>query len=267
MTNIQLSMKASLSEHWPEYLIEIWLLGCFMIAVGVLVTIFESPRSLLYMRIPSETMRIVLLAASIGAALGLLIQSPWGKRSGAHMNPAITIAFLRLKKIQHWDALFYVFAQTVGGMLGVVVVAWAMGSSFTDPPVQYAVTVPGPTGVTIAFMAEISISFCLMATILVFVSSPQLIRFTPLAIGVLVAVLIILEAPLSGASMNPARTLASAVPGKMWRHVWLYLAAPTVGMLLAAQLHTKTRTDEVFGCAKLLHSRNVRCIHCGYLCD
>ena len=69
-----------------------------MIAVGVLVTIFESPRSLLYMRIPSNTMRIVLLAISIGAALGLLIQSPWGKRSGAHLNPAITIAFLRLRK-------------------------------------------------------------------------------------------------------------------------------------------------------------------------
>jgi aquaporin Z len=267
MTSIQLSMKASLSEHWPEYLIEISLLGCFMISVGVLVTIFESPRSVLYTRIPSDTLRIVLLATCIGAALSLLIRSPWGKRSGAHMNPAITIAFLRLKKIHPWDALYYVFAQTVGGMLGVVVVAWAMGSSFTDPPVQYAITVPGPTGVAIAFMAETLISFLLMATILVFVSSPQLIRFTPLAIGVLVAVLIVIEAPLSGASMNPARTLASAVPRNMWRHVWLYLAAPTVGMLLATQLHKKTRADEVLGCAKLLHPRNVRCIHCGYLCD
>jgi aquaporin Z len=262
-----MSVSSALREHWPEYLIEVALLGCFMISIGFLVTVFESPKSLLYLRIPSVALRTGLLAASIGIALSLLIQSPWGKRSGAHMNPAITLAFLRLKRIHPWDAVFYVSAQAIGGTLGVAFVAFVMGDLFTDPPIKYAVTVPGPAGETIAFFAETSISFFLMTTILIFVSSPRLIRFTASAIGALVAILIIIEAPLSGASMNPARTFASAVPGMMWQHVWLYLTGPTLGMLIAAQLHDSVRKNLASGCAKLLHPRDVRCIHCGYLCD
>ena len=104
-------------------------------------------------------LRIVLLAGSIGLVLSLLIQSPWGKRSGAHMNPAITLAFLRLKKIHPWDALFYVVAQAIGGTLGIALVARFAGRLFTDPPVSYAITVPGSKGEAVAFVAEMLISF------------------------------------------------------------------------------------------------------------
>jgi aquaporin Z len=258
-----MSFKSSLSEHWPEYLIEGWALGCFMIAVGLLVTVFESPTSPVYACIRSAGLRVALLAGSIGMSLALVIQSPWGKRSGAHMNPAITLAFLWLRRIQPWDALFYVLAQISGGTFGVVLVAVFAGKLFTEPPIQYAITVPGSAGQAVAFLAETAISFSLMATILTFTTSPCLIRFTPLAIGSLVAFLIMIEAPLSGASMNPARTLASAVPGMAWHHLWIYLLGPTLGMLLAAQLHFYARGRAV-GCAKLLHPRDVRCIHCGY---
>ena len=141
-----MSMKSSLSEHWPEYLIEGTTLGAFMIVVGSLVTVFESPRSPIYKLIPSVALRVVLFARAIGMTLALVIQSPWGKRSGAHMNPAITLAFLQIKKIHPWDALFYVLAQTAGGTLGVVFVAVFIGGLFTDPPVQYAITVPGSAG-------------------------------------------------------------------------------------------------------------------------
>jgi aquaporin Z len=183
------------------------------------------------------------------------------------MNPAITLAFLRLHKIQPLDALFYVVAQTLGGTLGVVIAALTIGKLFTDPPVHYAATLPGPGGEIVAFIAETSISFLLMAAILFFISTPRLARFTALAIGALVSVLIMIEAPLSGTSMNPARTLASAIPAMMWQHLWLYLAGPTSGMMLAAQVHRIVRKNSASGCAKLLHPRKVRCIHCGYLCD
>ena len=105
-----LSMKSSINQHWPEYLIEVSLLGCFMILAGFFVTLFEFPRSPLCALIAKDAQRMVLLAACIGSTLTLLIQSPWGKRSGAHMNPAITLAFLRLKKIHPWDAVFYIYA-------------------------------------------------------------------------------------------------------------------------------------------------------------
>ena len=261
-----LSMKSSVNRHWPEYLIEVWLLGCFMILAGFFVTLFEYPRSPLCALIAKDAQRMVLLATCIGLTLTLLIQSPWGKRSGAHMNPAITLAFLRLKKIHPWDAVFYILAQAVGGIVGVLLTAAVLGSVFKDPPIHYAATVPGAAGEATAFVAETLISFVLMATILGFVSSPRLGRFTALAIGVLVAVLIVVEAPLSGTSMNPARSLASAVPGGMWRHLWIYLLGPSLGMLIAAEGFSKLHDRTVGVCAKLLHPRNVRCIHCGYLC-
>jgi aquaporin Z len=259
-------MRSSVAGHWPEYLMEASLLGGFMISVCLLVTAFESPRLPLYFWFPNSNFRTIGLALAIGVTAALLIQSPWGKRSGAHMNPAITIAFLRLKKIHPWDALFYTFAQTIGGTLGVVAVAIVVGPLFTGPPVQYAVTVPGSGGAAVALAAETVISFVLMATILAFNTSPRLVRFTGLAVGCVVAFLIIVEAPLSGTSMNPARTLASAIPGMIWQHVWIYLVGPTLGMLIAAQIHLKVDDGNGSGCAKLLHPRNVRCIHCGYLC-
>jgi aquaporin Z len=257
-------MRSALRQHWPEYLIEGWAMGCLMISVCLLATVFECPKSLIYVLVSSAALRIVLLALGVGMTLTLLIHSPWGKRSGAHMNPAITIAFLRLKKINPVDGLFYMLAQISGGTLGVVIVAAVVRRPFTDPPVHFAATIPGTSGEIGAFAAEAMTSFVLMTMILVFTASPRLIRFTGIAIGFVVAFLIMIEAPLSGASMNPARTLASAIPGAAWQHLWLYLLGPTLGMLGAAQLFDHIHGYRTVGCAKLLHPRNVRCIHCGY---
>lgn len=63
--------------------------------------------------------------------------------------------------------------------------------------------------------------------------------------------------------MNPARSFASAAPGQIWQHFWIYLLAPPLGMLAAAQCHLALR-GRADGCAKLLHPDNVRCIHCGH---
>jgi aquaporin Z len=259
-----MSLRSALREHWPEYLIEGWALGCFMISVGVFVTLLYSPASPLYAIVPSATTRTVLLGLAMGVTAVLLIHSSWGKRSGAHMNPAVTLAFLRLGKIHRWDALFFVIAQAVGGTLGVVLVASVARSLFADPPVSYAVTVPGPKGAGVAFVSEAVISFGLMSTVLVFSSSSRLTRFTGVAVGCLLALFISVELPLSGTSMNPARTLASAVPGMMWQDFWIYLIAPPLGMLAAAQLHLYIRGRDAAGCAKLLHPDSVRCIHCGH---
>jgi len=257
-----MSLRDALREHWPEYLIEGWALGCFMVSVGAFATLLFPPSSPLSF-LP-DTVRTVLFAVVIGVTAVLLIHSPCGKRSGAHMNPAVTLAFLRLGKIHPWDALFFVIAQAVGGTLGVVLVAAVARELFAAPPVSYAVTVAGPQGAAIAFIAEAAISFGLMATVLAFSSSARLARFTGLAVGVVLALFIGVELPLSGTSMNPARTLASAVPGMMWQDFWIYLLAPPLGMLAAAQLHLHVRGSAAAGCAKLLHPDNVRCIHCGH---
>jgi aquaporin Z len=107
-------------------------------------------------------------------------------------------------------------------------------------------------------------SFGLMTAVLVFSSSSRLAGFTGIAVGFLLALYISVELPLSGTSLNPARTLASAAPGMIWQDFWIYLVAPPFGMLVAAQLHLLVSGRTAPGCAKLLHPAGVRCIHCGH---
>ena len=259
-----LTPTSALREHWPEYLIEGWALGTFMVSAAIVATLLGAPGSPLQHAIPSPLAR----SAAAGLAMGLtaiaLIHSPWGKRSGAHMNPAVTLTFLRLGKIKPWDAFFFIIAQLLGGTAGVLLVAAAAGGAFSDPPVSYAVTLPGPGGEGVAFTAEFVISLGLMLTVLTLASSARFARLTGLAAGCLVATYITFEAPLSGMSMNPARSFASAAPGMQWRHLWIYLIAPLLGMLTAAQLFLALGGVRRTLCAKLLHPLGVRCIHCGY---
>ena len=259
-----MTAREALGSHWPEYLIEGWALGTFMISAGIVATLLGSPNSPVGMAITDPMLRNVVGGVAMGLTAIALIHSPWGKRSGAHMNPAVTLTFLRLRKIHGWDAVFFIAAQTLGGTAGVLVVAALFGSAFTDAPVSYAATMPGAGGPWIAFIAELLISGALMFVILTLSGTARLARFTGYAAGCLVALYIAFESPLSGMSMNPARTFASAVPGMHWDNFWIYLCAPLFGMLAGAQLYLTVRGVQRLACAKLLHPKEERCIHCGY---
>jgi len=261
---LNVAARQALQEHWPEYLIEAWALGTFMISAGLVATLLGFPGSPVHRLIRDPLLRNVVGGAAMGLTAIALIHSPWGKRSGAHMNPAVTLTFLRLGKIRGWDAMFFIAAQTAGGILGVLLVAAVLGSAFTDAPVSYAATMPGPAGPWIAFIAELAISGALMFVILTVSGIARLARFTGLAAGSLVALYISFESPLSGMSMNPARTIASAAPGMLWQSLWIYLTAPVLGMLGGAQLFLALRGARRLACAKLLHPADARCIHCGY---
>lgn len=250
--------------HWPEYLIEGWALGTFMVSAGIVATLLGAPASPLLRAVPGAASRNVVAGIAMGLTAIGLIHSRWGKRSGAHMNPALTLTFLRLGKISPWDAAFFVIAQVLGGTAGVLLVAGLAGRPFSDPPVSYAVTLPGPAGPVVAFLAELIISALLMLTVLSLSSSARLARFTGLAAGCLVGIYVSFESPLSGMSMNPARSFASAASAMQWRFFWIYLTAPLLGMLTGAQIFLALAGVRRVSCAKLLHPPGVRCIHCGY---
>ena len=258
-------IRASLRRNWPEYLMEAWGLGMFMISAGLVVSALEWPGSSLHPWIPDPDLRRVLVGIAMGLTAICLIHSPWGKRSGAHLNPAVTLTFWRLGKVRTPDALFYVLAQFAGGTAGVLICAALLGPVFRDPPVSYVATLPGGHGATIAFAAEVLISAILMLVVLASSASPRFGRFTGAFAGLLVATYISIEAPLSGMSMNPARSFASAAPGGLWDGFWIYVTAPPLGMLLAAELFVRARGGGDVRCAKLDHSARHRCIHCGYL--
>jgi len=255
---------AALRDHWPEYLIEAWGLGAFMVSVAVFTTLFDFPGSPVHQGIDDGTLRRVLTGIAMGLTAVALIYSPWGQRSGAHMNPAITLTFLRLGKVRRWDAAFYVVAQFVGGTIGVLLAAAVLRDAFAAPPVNYAATVPGPAGAWAALGAEFAISALMAFVVLSVSSNPRSARFTGLAAGALVAVFISVEAPLSGMSINPARSFASAAPGAMWSGFWIYMLGPMLGMQLGGLLHELCVGPRGTPCAKLIHGRRQRCIHCGY---
>src|SRR5262249_39371451 len=144
----------------------------------VLATILELPTSPVRLAIASALWRRVLLGTGMGLTAVSIIYSRWGKRSGAHLNPAMTLSFFLLGKVAGWDAFFYVVAQVVGGLLGVIATAWALGTWFSDPPIHYIVTVPGARGVAVAFVAEFSMAFVLMTMVLITTNERVLAPFT-----------------------------------------------------------------------------------------
>ena len=258
-------MRTQLAAHWPEYLMEAGGLGLFMLSACGWGTFLEYPGSPLRIAITDPNLRRLLMGLLMGVTAIGLIYSPWGARSGAHLNPSVTLTFLRLGKVARWDAAFYILAQFAGGALGVAIAATFLGRPLADPAVDYVATVPGPQGPAVAFLAETAISFGLMLTVLVVSNMVRWARFTGLFAGTLVTVFISLEAPLSGMSMNPARSLASAVPAHAWAALWIYFAAPLLGMLLAAELYLRLRGAQKVLCAKLHHHASARCIFaCGY---
>ncbi len=149
--------------------------------------------------------------------------------------------------------------------MGVLIAASALGALIADPSVNYVATVPGPSGPVIAFIAEALISFILMTVVLTVSNTNHLARWTGLFAGTLVAIYISIEAPLSGMSMNPARTLGSALSAQVWTALWIYFTAPPLGMLLATEVYLRVKGANGVACAKLHHRNNKRCIfRCGY---
>ena len=238
-------------------------LGLFMIAAFTFGAILEHPGSPVRQTVSNPLSRRFLMGVAMGATAVAIIYSPWGKQSGAHINPSTTFTFYRLGKITRSDAFFYIVCQFTGGLAGAIVAT----SLFTDwaahPSVNYVITAPGGSGVIIAFTAELAITFILMTVILHVSNNVRWHKFTGVCAGALVAAYITIEAPLSGMSMNPARTLASAVPAQHWTALWIYFAAPITGMLCAAELYLRTNGARSIGCAKLHHDNPKRCIFCG----
>lgn len=252
-------MIKSVQDHWPNYLIEAWGLGTFMVSAGVLATLLYAENSPL--SFPHPLLRDLVMGLGMGSTAIAIIYSPWGKRSGAHINPAVTLTFFRLKKIAAWDAFFYILAQFMGALIGVLLVAVALGSPFQQPPVNYVVTVPGPLGWFTALVVEFTIAFVLMTMVLWVSNTPRMGHLTGLFSGMLVTLYVIFSAPISGFGMNPARTFGSALPAQTWTAFWIYYFAPPIAMLVAAELYqriSKMRSQSI--CSKLCPNGETPCI-------
>ena len=253
-------MPEALASHWPEYLIEAFLLGAFMVSACLSVALLEHPSSLVRRAIPSGMARRAIVGLIMGLTAIALIYSPWGARSGAHMNPAFTLTFWSLGKIAPADAAWYIAFQFAGGAVGVLLCRLALPRIIAHEQVAHVVTLPGPRGAAIAWLAELAISAGLMVVVLVMTNRPDTAPFTGLVAGVLIALFITAEAPLSGMSMNPARSLASALVAGEYRGMWIYFTAPTAAMALAGLAFAGVMGGDHILCAKINHQGHERCI-------
>jgi aquaporin Z len=240
---------------WRLYAFEALLLGAFMLSACTFTLLIEHPALPIRRMIESDVLRRAMIGIAMGGTAIALIYHPIGKRSGAHMNPAMTLSFLRLRKIDPRDAAGYIAGQFIGGATGVAVMAALAREWIGHPSVHFVATRPGAAGVLAAWAGEFLISFLLVGTVLAINQVPQLARYTGCVAGLLVALYITFEAPLSGMSMNPARTLASALSAHVWTGWWIYVTAPVLGMLSAVEAHARLARCPDRLCGRLSHCR------------
>ena len=219
-------------------------------------------RSPVVSAIPDSNLRRLITGVIFAGSATAIVYSPLGRRSGGHLNPAVTLAFLRLGKIAPRSAAIYVAVQIAGALAGAAVVLAIWRGWATS--VNVGATVPKDGGAAAAVAAEAAVTFLLVSLILNFVDRPRLMPFTAAAAGSLVAFFVFVEAPVSGTSLNPARTLGPAVVGGTFTDVWIYFLGPVVGALLSVFAYRHRRPG--VACGKLFHVKAVECrfLDCQY---
>lgn len=247
--------------HWFEYGAE--LLGtAFLVFAGVSTIIFVfGVGSPLARALPDPGIRRLIRGLLFAGSGALIAISPLGKLSGGHINPAVSLAFWTHGKMHHFDLGGYIFGQLLGAAIGalLVVLVWGRHAAAS---VRYGTTMPG-TGypLWLVFLAEVSLTCLLILSIFFFVSSHRLMRWTPLMAWLLVATMVWLESPISGTSLNPARSFGPALAAWAWQHHWLYWIAPPLGALLAVgafRLLSRGTRDVLTG--KMFHVPHYRSV-------
>jgi aquaporin Z len=241
-----------MKNTWRVFAAE--LIGTALLLLGglsVVILDFGSGSPVLRM-IPDPGLRRLITGFLFGSTGALIAISPIGKISGAHINPVVTAAFWMEGKLRPGHALGYITAQLAGGILGTVpLLLWGhMGAS-----IQYGATTPGSGYSNLAaVLGEMATTTALLVGLFTFIGHSRLASYTPLLFPFLYAVMVYLEAPLSGTSTNPARSLGPALVSGDWQAWWVYWIGPGLGLLIGVGLHKLTWLKRLeYEVAKLYH--------------
>jgi aquaporin Z len=256
------SSVAAALHHWPEYAMEAAGVGILVTAACIAGAILEHPHSPVVQAIPSAFARRVLMGMVMGLIAAAIIYSPWGKQSGAHLNPSVSLTFFRLGKVKSHDLFFYVIAQLAGAAIAVITVAGAFGIVVAHPAVRYLVSVPEHGRFAEALAVEFVAGLATMGAVLIFSNSPRLEPYPGIVVGGLAALYFALEAPFFKVAPANPHQLWSLLLADLKSSIWIYFTAPPLRMLAAAEIYLWRRGK--VNCAKLNHCPDKRCIFCGF---
>jgi aquaporin NIP len=204
---------------------------------GTALLVFFGPGSAVISGYQGGAITLEGIAASNGIIVMALIYSV-GHVSGAHFNPAVTIAFSLFRHFHPRDILPYIGAQAMGAILGATLL-WALFGDAIDNGVT------GPSGTDAqTFGMEIVLTFALMFVITAVATDARAVgQAAAIAIGATVFIDVLIGGPISGGSMNPARSIGPAIVAGELSDYWIYLFAPIIGAALGALAYTLVRGD------------------------
>ena len=234
-------------------------LAVLMLCICGAGTLFYSRNSPVTNAGLSWVARSALMGITVAGATFMIIRSPFGRRTGAHFNPALTVAYLSLRRIHHWDALGYIVAQFSGGAVGVFLAHQLLGTNLSAFPVRYVITLPGHNGSLFAFLAELLTSFVLMEVVLIASNHSRLAKYSPLFVASVTVFYYVFSTSISGYSVNPARSFSSALFAQIWQGIWLYFVGPSLGMVAAASAYKWIAGYDRIYCAKVFHDLQSIC--------
>ena len=229
--------KRDKSIPWQLYGAE--LIGtALLVLVGLSIVILNFGQgNPVVQRWPDAGVRRLITGFLFGTTGALITLSPIGKESGAHINPAVTLAFWLMGKLKASHALGYVLAQLAGAAIGALpLLAWgAMGRS-----IDFGATIPNTTyGLGGALLGETLTTFVLIGGLFYFLQHQRLRAFTPAIFPFMYAAMVFLEANVSGTSTNPARSLCPSLISGNWYGWWVYWLGPLLGTLFGVAILRK----------------------------
>jgi len=246
------ALFSTFRRHWTFYLAEAAGAATFIIVSACAAVLVNHPSSPVRQWLgDNELLRHVVLGLPIGLAVAVMTYSVWGKRSGAHLNPAVTLAFWQLGSLRAADAFWYVVFQFGGALAGGTLMAQLLARWYSHPAIKQNTTTPGDWGVGVALLAEAAISAFFMFVLLWALHSEQRRKYAGWLLAGLLALYIGFETPLSGMSLNPARSLGTAIAAGKFTGLWVYFVAPIAAMWLVAVLFQRYYQDATLECAIL----------------
>ena len=222
--------------RWARAADEFALTTVLLFGVVTVVRWLRDPDSALY--IGDLDVALAVIGVISGTTVTALMLTGPGRRSGGHLNPAVTVALWLMDVFPGRSVTPYVLAQLAGSVTGTALGRLVWGPAVSVPQVAYVAIRPSPAWAPASvFLAETGCVMALMLVAGLVMTRPRLARLLPYVIGVSVGLVIAILGPRSGGSINPARQFGPAAFAWQTTDLWIYMFAPILGAVLGAAVH------------------------------